>query len=356
MVKYKQIAGELRNQILSAGNLKPHKLPTEWELCQKYGVSRQTVRQALLTLEDEKLITRRQGSGAYTVPQAEHLREKKIILLISEENEYIYPKFIATLRSELRRHNLSLTVFATENDINKERTILTKLLDESAFLIISELPMSIFPNPNMDLYEKLMVSGTKIIFLNQNPTHLSGAFYLYSDDMTGGFLAGEYLISMHRTRPFVLLPDYVYNAHLRYAGLQAAYRDYQISIPSDNVFRYSKRDLHLLRTRRDTGFLTEFVQNHATNCDSVLCYSDEIAYRLIKELSYAGISVPEQLSVISFDNSYLSTLSNPALTSLGMSAEKPATSLCSMIQSLLHEKETENIILPWKIFSRGSTK
>ena len=131
MVKYKQIAGELRNQILSAGNLKPHKLPTELELCQKYGVSRQTVRQALLTLEDEKLITRRQGSGAYTVPQAEHLREKKIILLISEENEYIYPKFIGTLRSELRRHNLSLTVFATENDINKERTILTKLLDES---------------------------------------------------------------------------------------------------------------------------------------------------------------------------------------------------------------------------------
>ena len=356
MSKYKQIAEELREQIVAAGSLKPLKLPTESELCQKYRVSRQTVRQALHTLEEEKLITRRQGSGAYTVPQASLLREKKIVLLISEENEYTYPKFISSLRAELRRMGLSLTVCITENDINMERSILTKLLADSVFLLLSELPMSVFPNPNTDLYEKLMVSGTKVIFLNRSASPLPGAYSVYSDDVSGGITAGNHLISLLRSEPFVILPDYAYNAHLIYAGLQIAYRDNRMPIPSQNIFSYSKRDLQQLRTRRDTGFLTDFVRLYAHTCDSVLCYSDEIAYRLIKELSYAGISVPGQIAVVSFDNSYLCTLSSPTLTSLGLSADEPATTLASMIQGILHEEETENKILPWQIISRGSTR
>lgn len=356
MVKYKQIAEELRKQILSAKSLKPYKLPTEQELCQKYRVSRQTVRQALLTLEEEKLITRRQGSGAYTIPQLIHLREKKLFLLISEENEYIYPRFISTLQAELRMQNLSLQILITKNSINTERKLLTQLLDESVFLLISEFPMSVFPNPNIDLYEKLILSGTKVILLNQSALTLPGAFSVYSDDMTGGILAGEHLISLQRFKPYALLPDFAYNAHLRYAGLQNAYRNHQLPIPCDNIFFYSKKDLHLLRTRQDTGFLTDFVRNHVHNCDSVLCYNDEIAYRLIRELSYAGISVPGQIAVISFDNSYLCTLSNPSLTSLSLPPKEPAITLSAMVQKLLYEEEISNKILPWKILSRGSTK
>lgn len=356
MMKYKRIAEELRNQILSAASLKPQKLPTEQELCEKYFVSRQTVRQALLILENEKLITRRQGSGAYTIPQTQHLQKKKIILLLSEEDEYTYPKLINSLQSELCRQNLSLSVYITKNDINTERFLLTKLLDDSVFLLISELPMSVFPNPNMDLYEKLIASKTKVIFINQGIAPIPGAFFLCSDDMEGGLLAGEHLISKHRLNPFVLIPDYAYNAHLRYAGLQAAYRNHQMPIPSQNVYRYSQRELALLRSRHDTGFLTDFVRFHARHCDSVLCYNDEIAYPLIKELFYSGISVPEQIAVISFDNSYLCDLSNPPITSLGLPAKEPATTLGSMVRDLLYEEEIKNKILPWKFVSRGSTK
>ena len=81
--KYITIANELRQQILSFKSVKARKLPTEQELCAKYHVSRQTVRSALLMLEEEHLINRIQGSGAYIIPQEEYIASKKIVLLLS---------------------------------------------------------------------------------------------------------------------------------------------------------------------------------------------------------------------------------------------------------------------------------
>ena len=93
--KYLTIAQDLRNFILSHQSITTYKLPTEQEMCEKYGVSRQTIRQALMLLEEENLIIRIQGSGAYILPQADYLRKVKIVLLVAEENEYIYPQMIS---------------------------------------------------------------------------------------------------------------------------------------------------------------------------------------------------------------------------------------------------------------------
>ncbi|MEW6187499.1 MAG: GntR family transcriptional regulator [Thermodesulfobacteriota bacterium] len=62
---YFQLERVLRKRILS-GKLKPDQaLPTENELCREFGISRTTVRQALLSLEGDDLIRREQGRGTF---------------------------------------------------------------------------------------------------------------------------------------------------------------------------------------------------------------------------------------------------------------------------------------------------
>lgn len=65
---YQQVAEALRRRILR-GNLQPGaQLPTEMELCEQFAVSRITVRRALQILEEESLIQRFQGKGAFVSP------------------------------------------------------------------------------------------------------------------------------------------------------------------------------------------------------------------------------------------------------------------------------------------------
>jgi DNA-binding GntR family transcriptional regulator len=63
--QYSHLAEQLRKGILAGRYAPGTRLPTERKLCMRFRVSRITVRQALSLLEDELLISRRQGSGTY---------------------------------------------------------------------------------------------------------------------------------------------------------------------------------------------------------------------------------------------------------------------------------------------------
>jgi GntR family transcriptional regulator len=60
-----RLANDLRDRLGRSEWLAGEKLPTEGELCQQYGVSRATVRQALRTLGNDGLLVVRQGVGSF---------------------------------------------------------------------------------------------------------------------------------------------------------------------------------------------------------------------------------------------------------------------------------------------------
>ena len=67
--KYEQIVNQLRSEI-NEGKFEPgDRLPSEKRLCEYFKVSRVTVRQALQKLENQQLIFRKQGLGAFVSEQ-----------------------------------------------------------------------------------------------------------------------------------------------------------------------------------------------------------------------------------------------------------------------------------------------
>jgi GntR family transcriptional regulator len=67
--KYIQLSKILKEKIASGEYHADSPIPTEKDLCSQYQVSRITVRQAINTLVQEKLLYREQGRGTYIQPQ-----------------------------------------------------------------------------------------------------------------------------------------------------------------------------------------------------------------------------------------------------------------------------------------------
>jgi GntR family transcriptional regulator len=65
---YLQVVRALKDEIVSGVHPVGSQLPTEEELCERFSVSRYTVREALRRLREDNLVTSRQGAGTIVVP------------------------------------------------------------------------------------------------------------------------------------------------------------------------------------------------------------------------------------------------------------------------------------------------
>jgi GntR family transcriptional regulator len=67
--RYQQVARALRKEIVDGVYPVGSQLPTEHELCERFGVSRYTVREALRRLRDDNLVASRPRTGTTVVPR-----------------------------------------------------------------------------------------------------------------------------------------------------------------------------------------------------------------------------------------------------------------------------------------------
>ncbi|MEG1570529.1 MAG: GntR family transcriptional regulator, partial [Clostridia bacterium] len=66
---YQQLMTRLKNDIIAGAYPAGGRIPSEQLLCQTYGVSRVTVRKAMLDLVQEGLLVRRQGKGTFVASE-----------------------------------------------------------------------------------------------------------------------------------------------------------------------------------------------------------------------------------------------------------------------------------------------
>ncbi len=352
--KYIRLANLLKN-LIDENNGDIFKLPTEAQLCRKYGVSRQTVRKALSVLEQEHLIEKRQGSGSYATGLSGTAEKNTVAILICSDTEYIYPALLSDLRGALQTQGFSFIVCTTENRISREREILQHLLANPVRGILSEGCKTGFPTPNLDLYNRLAEKNIPVLFFHGNYSNLPDFPSIKDDNYGGGYCLGKYLTSLgHKKTAGIFKADDIQGSE-RYFGFLSALRDENIPFSEDCVCFFDTAQLTALQKRQDTGFLSEFVSKQLNGSTAVICYNDEIAYWLIKELSYKNLRVPEDISVVCFDNTYLSELSSVQITSLSHKNHEMGTIIAESILKLIKGIPVTSQKIPWYLDIKRSS-
>lgn len=354
MNKYEQLAEQLTTKINENIKEGVYKLPTEADLSRQYKVSRQTVRSALALLHAKGLISSRQGSGTYATGLSEDAARNVIPILISSHQEYIYPHLLTDIRNRLSEAGYLLQVYETGNDTTRERAHLLTLLENPPRGMIVEGCKSTLPNPNLDLYQKLRDAGCFLLFLHNYYAALADVVCVKDDNYYGGYLLAKHLFALGHTRIAGIFKIDDMQGPERYSGVAACLRELGTMLKDAHVGWFTSLHLETLEARQDTRFLTAFIQEQLQDCTAVICYNDEIAYWLIKELSYAGRQVPQDISVVCFDNSYLSDLSKVRITTLAHAPREMGTAAAECLIQKLKGIPVVSQELPWQLVRKAS--
>ncbi len=356
MLKYKWLAERLETLIDTSIRNGVDKLPTEQSLCAKYHVSRQTVRMALALLEQRGRIAKKQGSGSYITGQETDASKNRICVLISDDQDYIYPGVLSDITNTLAESGFSCQVFPTGNCVGEERRLLQRILADPPRGLIVEGCKSALPNPNLDLYRDLLGMGCAIIFLYNYYPALSGCLFIKDDNYSGSSLLVRHLASQGHTAIGGIFKSDDMQGPERYQGFVETLRDLGLPILDSRIRWYDSRELHRLHVENDPQFLRSVVQDTLSSCTAVVCYNDVIAYHLIDALLSAGFCLPQDMAITAFDNTYLSNSNILTVTTLSHEPHEMGTKAAAMLLGKLkglpvHAQETR-----WQLNLKESTK
>ncbi len=140
--------------------------------------------------------------------------------------------------------------------------------------VIAEPTKSGLPNPNLDLYGKIMERGIPVIFINSFYPQLEAPYVSLNDKMAGKIVTDYLLQCGHRNIAAVFKGDDG-QGHQRYAGYLEALMEAGIRIDDRRIIWI------------DTEMLTDFGQSESwmlqrlEGCTACVCYNDLVASRLI---------------------------------------------------------------------------
>ena len=316
--KYQDLMDYIYN-LINSGALKPgDKLYSENELTAMFSVSRQTVRKAIGLLEEEGVLRRVRGSGTYVgEDRRENLKKRGSIAVVTTYVEsYIFPKTIQGIEKVLFEHGYSVQIAFTNNTLEREKSVLEDIIsrDDVAGVIV-EGTKSGLPNPNIPLYRKLIAAKVPILFIN---TYYPGLEvpHVSLNDVEAAKLAVNCLIEKgHRNIGAVFKLDDG-QGRLRYLGYLQAMERACLPVTDSRIVWIDTDEAKQLSLCMDK------IVNRLESCSALLCYNDQVAFQLIHLLGQRGIRVPQQLSVISIDDSDLALHSEVPITSLPHPKEK----------------------------------
>ena len=178
-------------------------------------------------------------------------------------------------------------------------------------------------------------------------------FTVDSDDYQGGLLATRHLIELgHRRIAHLEGRGSVSTTEPRRRGYFDALADYEIAIDRDlcTPGNFNRADGYSA-----TRELLRLPQHRSPT--AVFAGNDLSAHGAIEAIYDAGLRVPDDVSVVGYDDTWYATVSRPALTSVNMNVQGIGEEACKLLLSFIEQGSPveSHVVLPVSLTIREST-
>lgn len=318
--RFRDIARQLREEIASGRYGVEGRMPSEAQLVRRFGVSRPTVARALGILATEGLLERRAGSGTFAKQGSQVGVSSKLLglLIPGLGNTEIFQIIGGEIASLARMHDYGLVWGGSEtllpdpaNGLKQAEQLCRQFIERrvsGVFFAPYEL-LKEKEDANRSLAVMLREAGIPVVLLDRDmlPFPARSDFDLVSiNNLTGGYLLAEHLLKLGCKRiHFVARPLSAPTVDARIAGVREALSRW--NVPTEPGW------LHI-GDMEDKNFVRRLVG--PSRPEAFVCANDHTAAMLLGVLRKSGISVPEDVRVVGFDDVKFATLVSPSLTTI----------------------------------------
>lgn len=172
------------------------------------------------------------------------------------------------------------------------------------------------------------------------------------DDHRGGYLAGQYLVHLKHRRIgcITLTRSFSYEAE-RIVGFREALTEAGIEL--------SEKQFAMGNGRYDSGY--KAMQDLFQRCPdltAIFVFNDLMALGAMNALRAQGLQIPDDISIIGYDDIFYSSTFEPALTTIAQPITAIGQECIALLLERIHdpEKQPSRIMLPVKLIERSSCR
>lgn len=259
---------------------------------------------------------------------------KTIGVIFNNIENTVWTHIFKIISIEMAKYGYTTLIGDAQFDEEIERTSVLSFLSRlPAFIILSSATANTNNHALLsDISDRLIIIGERIPGIN--------CYYIDVDYEIGGYLSAIELLSKGHRQNLIITEPLSFPISNRYVqGIRRAYQEYGITLEDERLI--------FISTSIESGYSTIMElwddQKNKFNIPftGIMTFCDLAAHGIYDGLSKLGKRVPEDISVIGYDDNPLSRFSMPPLTTVHQPVEKMAKSCISIMKSVLLENKQE---------------
>lgn len=211
---------------------------------------------------------------------------------------------------------------------------------------------------NNDYLKKIIRQGGNVVLLENSPE--IDCNKVTFDYFKGAYMACKHLIDLgHSKIGFAGAPLTKYSRMKQFEGYQKCLQDHGLVADEDFIYisKVEKEYKKVYEFENGKMLAQMFVQS-TKRPTAMFCINDMTAIGLIQELHQNGINVPEDVSIVGFDNLNLSEMTVPPLTTIDQHIYEMGSSATNILIDAYEKKTESNYVVRWEptLVVRESTR
>lgn len=279
---------------------------------------------------------------------------KEIGVIVPNISNQYYPLLLLGIEDVARVRGYNVLLCNSHRDAQNERKYLEIMYQKQVGgIILSSV------SDDHEYLTSLINKGFKIVSFEQDiPVPCSKIHFNYYE---GGYMAVKHLIDLgHKEIGFISSPMIKHSRKQVYEGLLAAFKEYGMPVVREFIYI---SDIEDEKSEQIYEFKNgeQLARRAITNGrlpSAFLCINDMTAFGVIREFEKNGIRVPEDISVIGFDNIPTSAMISPPLTTINQCTYEMGSITAEVLINMLEEGsgKTVSITLEPSLIQRSSTR